>query len=355
LSLKIRDNNDLSKMADNIHYAGLKAASLTQQLLAFSRKQVLEMKVTNLNIITEDMTRMLGRLIGENIQLKMFLSEETGNIMADASQVGQILMNLVVNARDAMPDGGILTIETSEIYIENQYTTRHLYFKAGHYSMISITDTGRGMTPELRDKIFEPFFTTKGPGKGTGLGLSTVYGIVKQHNGYIHVYSEPDHGTCFKIYLPRVSGEIESLDVKEVFHMRGGSETILVVDDDDSIRSLIIDTLQPLGYNIIPASTGAEALELSRMIEQDIDLLLSDVIMPGINGKQLADIIVQEQPQIRVILMSGYTDNVIAHHGVLQSDYILINKPLLPLALTSKIREVLDHTQEIKNTETNVS
>lgn len=351
LSMKIDEDDPLWKMADSIHHAGLKAAALTQQLLAFSRKQVLEMKVTNLNIIVEDMTKMLGRLIGEDIQLKTFLSGKVGNIKADASQVGQILMNLVVNARDAMPNGGRLTLETGDISIDEQYAMRRNYFKPGHYSMLSVTDTGNGMSAELRDKIFEPFFTTKGPGKGTGLGLSTVYGIVKQHDGYIHVYSEPSHGTCFKIYLPRVSGEVEEWDSREVCNMTGGTETILIVDDDDSIRSLILDTLQPLGYNVIPASRGAEALELSRMNNQKIDLVLSDVIMPGMNGRQLIDTILQEHPETKAILMSGYTDNVIAHHGVLQSDYILINKPLLPITLAGKIREVLDKKNQPKKTE----
>jgi len=348
LSLKIPANDPLRKMTDAIHHAGLKAASLTQQLLAFSRKQVLEMKVTNLNIIVEDMTRMLSRMIGEDIQLKTFLSGKTGNIMADSSQIGQILMNLVINARDAMPDGGRLTIETGDIYIDEQYAQRRNYFKPGHYSMLSVTDTGKGMSPELKDKIFEPFFTTKGPGKGTGLGLSTVYGIVKQHNGYIHAYSEPDHGTCFKIYLPRVNADIDEMDIKQAMSLTGGTETILVVDDDESIRSLIIDSLQPLGYNIIPASVGAEALEIIRMHEQKIDLVLSDIIMPGMNGKQLLDTILQEYPETKTILMSGYTDNVIAHHGVLQSDYTLINKPLLPIELASRIRAVLDETPRVQ-------
>jgi CheY-like chemotaxis protein len=219
--------------------------------------------------------------------------------------------------------------------------------------MLSVTDTGKGMSSELKDKIFEPFFTTKGPGKGTGLGLSTVYGIVKQHNGYIHAYSEPDHGTCFKIYLPRVNEDIDELDIKQAMSLTGGTETILIVDDDESIRSLIIDSLQPLGYNIIPASVGAEALEIIRMNEQKIDLVLSDIIMPGMNGKQLLDTILQEHPETKAILMSGYTDNVIAHHGVLQSNYTLINKPLLPIELATRIRAVLDETSEVQvvNTE----
>ncbi|RJX24270.1 MAG: response regulator [Desulfobulbus sp.] len=342
LTLKLAADDPLWKMADAIHHAGIKASSLTQQLLAFSRKQVMEMKVTNLNIIVEDMTKMLARLIGEDIILKTFVSPDIRNIMADASQIGQVLMNLVVNARDAMPSGGRLTIETGDIHIDEHYAAKRGYFKSGHYSMLSVTDTGKGMSPELREKIFEPFFTTKGPGKGTGLGLSTVYGIVKQHNGYIHVYSEQDHGTCFKIYLPIVSGDADIQALTTNTSMAGGTETILVVDDDESIRNLILDTLQPLGYNILVASSGSEALELSRSAAVPIDLVLSDVIMPGMNGRQLVDAFRVEQPGIRTILMSGYTDNVIAQHGVLQEGYILVNKPILPIFLANKIREVLD-------------
>jgi two-component system cell cycle sensor histidine kinase/response regulator CckA len=352
LTMKLPEDDPLRKMVDTIHQAGIKASSLTQQLLAFSRKQVMEMKVTNLNIIVEDMTKLLSRLIGENIIIKTFLPANIRNIMADASQIGQVLMNLVVNARDAMPNGGKLTVETGDIYIDERYAAKRGYFKAGHYSMLSVTDTGTGMTPELREKIFEPFFTTKGPGKGTGLGLSTVYGIVKQHNGYIHVYSELNHGTCFKIYLPIVSGEVEERELRENSNMAGGTETILVVDDDESIRNLIMDTLQPLGYNILTASSGTEALELSRSIPQHIDLILSDVIMPGMNGRELVDAIMMEQPGIKAMLMSGYTDNVIAQHGVLQQDYILVNKPLLPIFLANKIREVLDQSKTEQPSET---
>jgi len=355
MTMKLTPEDQLWKMADSIHHAGLKASSLTQQLLAFSRKQVLEMKVTNLNIIVEDMTKMLARLIGEDIVLKTFLSAHVGSIMADTSQIGQILMNLVVNARDAMPNGGNLTLETGDIYIEEKYAFNRKDIKPGHFSMLSITDTGKGMSTELREKIFEPFFTTKGPGKGTGLGLSTVYGIVKQHNGYIHVYSELNHGTCFKIYFPIIDQEIDEVTFKRNLTMPGGDETILIVDDDESIRSMIADTLQPLGYNVLKASSGDEALDLSRASDQQIDLILSDVIMPGMNGRQLVDAIQKEQPGIRCILMSGYTDNVIAQHGALQAEYTLINKPLLPVALANRIREVLDGEPRSTKTAKSVS
>jgi signal transduction histidine kinase/CheY-like chemotaxis protein len=319
---------------------------LTTILGYFSRKQVMEMQVSNLNLIVEDMTKMLGRLIGEDISLKTYLSSSISNIMVDSSQIGQILMNLVVNARDAMPQGGSITIETSDIYIDQKYAQGQSGLKAGNYSMLSVTDTGQGMGPELREKIFEPFFTTKSPGKGTGLGLSTVYGIVKQHNSYIYVYSEPGHGTTFKVYFPIVEGDIEPKLVKESQPLTGGEETILVVDDDKSILRLIMDTLQPLGYNVISASSGMEALEKCEKSDKKIDLVLSDVIMPGMNGRELVKVMQDQCPHVKAVLMSGYTDNVIAQQGVDGSNYILINKPLLPISLANKIREVLDNKHE---------
>jgi CheY-like chemotaxis protein len=333
-------------MVDSIHHSGLKAASLTQQLLAFSRKQVMEMQVTNLNIIVEDMSKMLGRLIGEDILLKTYLSSSISNIMADPSQIGQILMNLVVNARDAMPQGGKITIETSDLYIDWKYAQGQKGLKPGNYSMLSVTDTGQGMAPELLEKIFEPFFTTKSPGKGTGLGLSTVYGIVKQHNSYIYAYSEPGHGTTFKVYLPAVSGDLAQHISKDAQTLTGGDETILVVDDEEAIRQIILDTLQPLGYTVISASSGLEALEKCAQFKNAIDLVLSDVVMPGMNGRQLIAAMREQCPHIKAVLMSGYTDNIIAQQGVGSSEQTMINKPLLPVALASKIREILDSRNE---------
>lgn len=342
LTMEIPSNDQKWQMVDNIHQAGLKAASLTQQLLAFSRKQVMAMKVTNLNLIVEDMNKMLGRLIGEDVILKTYLSSNTSNIMADSSQLGQILMNLVVNARDAMPHGGTITIETGNIYIDSAFAEKRQGPKQGHYSLLSVTDTGCGMSSQIRDKVFEPFFTTKSIGKGTGLGLSTVYGIVKQHKGYINVYSEPDHGTTFKVYIPIVEDEITHQESRDSQPLTGGNETILVVDDDDSIRKLILDTLQPLGYDVISASCGLEAIEKCEQANRKIDLLLSDVIMPGMNGRQLVDAMRDQCPHVKAVLMSGYTDNVIKQQGVDESDFILINKPILPVSLAAKLREVLD-------------
>lgn len=342
LSIKIPHEDPMWKMVDNIHHAGIKASSLTQQLLAFSRKQVMEMEVTNLNIIVEDMHKMLSRLIGENIIMKLYLSDKVGNITADPGQIGQILMNLAVNARDAMQDGGRLTIETSGIFLDEHYATVRSDVKPGLYSMLSVSDTGTGMAPDVRDKIFEPFFTTKELGKGTGLGLSTVYGIVKQHNGHIHVYSEEGHGTSFKIYFPVTEANITEHDMSKHITMANGTENILVVDDDESIRTMIVDTLQPLGYTTLDAACGSEALEKYSSATSKIDLVISDVIMPGINGRKLVDTLISKQPDLKVILISGYTDNVIAHDKDLDAGYTLLNKPLLPVALANKIREVLD-------------
>ncbi|GAB4343418.1 MAG: ATP-binding protein [Desulfobulbaceae bacterium] len=342
LTMEIPSHDPKWRMIESIHHAGLKASSLTQQLLAFSRKQVMEMQVTNLNIIVEDMNKMLGRLIGEDIVIKSYLASTISNIMADPSQIGQILMNLVVNARDAMATGGQITIETGDIYLDEKFVEEQKGLKAGHYSMLSVTDTGHGMTQELQEKIFEPFFTTKNPGEGTGLGLATVYGIVKQHNGSIYTYSEPGQGTSFKIYFPIVDKKIEGRAARRASITRGGNETILVVDDDDSVRRLVRDTLMPLGYTIITAASGEEALDKCVNANSRVDLVLSDVIMPGINGKQLVDTMRHQCPNVTAMLMSGYTDNVINQHGLDRSHYILINKPLLPISLANKIREVLD-------------
>ncbi|VAW41626.1 sensory box histidine kinase/response regulator, partial [hydrothermal vent metagenome] len=343
IGMKLPANDPIRKMAEEIHHAGIKASNLTKQLLAFSRKQVTEMKVTSLNIIIEDMAKMLGRLISEDISLEIFPAKEIGNIMADTGQIEQIIMNLVVNARDAMPAGGHLIIETGEIFLDEKYAETHENVAPGSYVMLTVTDTGKGVPKAIREKIFEPFFTTKELGKGTGLGLFTVFGIVKQHKGHIYVYSEPDQGTTFKIYLPVVEGPIDEIASSRKRKMPGGAETILVVDDDPSIRKLIVDTLEPLGYRLIEAGCGREALDRCRATKEKIDLVLTDVIMPGMNGLKLIETIKIDRPEIKAILMSGYTDNVVTHHGVLKPGIIFMNKPLLPIAMANKIREVLDN------------
>jgi signal transduction histidine kinase/CheY-like chemotaxis protein len=342
MALKLKEPHPMREMANEIYDAADRAASLTRQLLAFSRKQVMEIKIVNLNTIVANISKMLGRLIGENIQLHLTMAEPLGNIWADAGQIEQVIMNLVVNARDAMPAGGTLTIETGRIELDEKYTASRPEVQPGLYAMITVTDTGVGIPPEIQDKIFEPFFTTKKRGEGTGLGLSTVYGIVKQHNGHIYVYSEPGRGTTFKIYLPMVEGKAEETGVRESRSMPLGSETILVVDDDASIRHLLRDTLEPLGYSLIEAGSGEDALALLGRTGAQVHLVLTDLIMPGMNGQELLDAIKVNRPAIKSVIMSGYTDKIVIQHGILKTGENFINKPLLPIALANKIREVLD-------------
>jgi signal transduction histidine kinase len=339
---KLPEGDPIRVMVEDIYHAGERASGLTRQLLAFSRKQVMEMKVTNINTIVEDMGKMLGRLIGADLNLDIITTDNIGNIKADVGQIEQILMNLVVNARDAMPCGGSLTIETGEIYFDEKYVEHHKGVEVGTHAVLTVTDTGEGMSKDIQEEIFEPFFTTKEMGKGTGLGLSTVYGIVKQHHGHIFVYSEPEHGTTFKIYLPVVGDSLEKREFVKVRTMPRGTETILVVDDDFSIRKLVLDTLEPLGYNILEASCGEEALEICRATQEDIDLLLSDVIMPGMNGRELIEIARKECPDVKTALMSGYADTVVTDNGAFEQNTVFINKPLLPISLAVKLRSVLD-------------
>jgi signal transduction histidine kinase/ActR/RegA family two-component response regulator len=346
---KLPTGDPVYNMVEAIHHAGERATDLTRQLLAFSRKQVMEMKMTNLNTVVEDMGKMLGRLIGEDIVLELVTAESMGNIMADVGQIEQILMNLVVNARDAMPCGGRLTIVTGETERDDEQSLVRTGARAGSYATLMVSDTGEGMSNEVRERIFEPFFTTKEMDKGTGLGLSTVYGIVKQHNGHIEVYSKPEQGTKFTIFFPMKSGRVEKRIINHATTMAHGTETILIVDDDSSVRGLIVDTLTPLGYSLMEASCGKEALELCRTTPEKIDLVLSDVIMPGMNGRQLIEHLKQERPEIRTVLMSGYTDNIIAQHGILESGIVFINKPLLPISLANTLRAVLNGSNEATN------
>jgi len=340
---RLPEDNPVRGMVEDMYKAGERASGLTRQLLAFSRKQVMETKVTNLNTIVNDIGKMLGRLIGEDVHMDIITADDIGNIKADIGQIEQVLMNLVVNARDAMPCGGRLTIETGEIYLDERYARSHKGVKEGTYGVLTVTDTGEGMSQEVQQEIFEPFFTTKEMGKGTGLGLSTVYGIVKQHQGHIFVYSESGHGTTFKIYLPVVEEPLEKREFAAMTTMPKGTETILVVDDDASIRQLVIDTLEPLGYKVMSATCGENALSVLRSTEGKIDLLLSDVIMPGMNGRDLIEIVLADNPGVKTVLMSGYTDNIIADRDSLLKEIVFINKPLLPLALAGRIRSVLDN------------
>lgn len=348
IKMKLPDDHPLKEKAENIYTSGLKAAALTRQLLTFSRKQAMEMRVVNLNLIIKDMGKMLKRLIGEDIEIDLKVDGPVGNISGDPGQLEQILMNLAVNARDAMPCGGLLTVETGEKYLDEEYARYHEDIEPGLHILLRVSDNGEGIAPEVKEKIFEPFFTTKAEGKGTGLGLSTVFGIVKQHHGHIEVKSAIGCGTTFTIYLPVVEGKADktSQPIEKKEFMPRGSETILIVDDDSSVRRLIIDTLEPLGYHLLEAGCGTEALELAKSFSSKINLILTDVIMPGMNGIELIKILKPMRPEIRVVFMSGYTDIDIAPEGGWKPGMTFIRKPLTPTWLAKKLREELDAPEE---------
>jgi PAS domain S-box-containing protein len=332
--------------AQEIAGASQRASSLTRQLLAFSRKQMLAPKILDLNGVVTENLKMLTRVIGEDIDLVMVPASSLGAVRADAGQIDQVIMNLAVNARDAMPSGGKLTIETSNVSLDEEYARFHAPLRAGEYVMLSINDTGLGMDSETQSHIFEPFFTTKGP-KGTGLGLSTVYGIVKQSGGYIWVYSEPGKGSTFKIYLPRVAERVEPAQVvvpEEPAFTEPGTETILLAEDEANLRYLARQFLEKQGYRVIEAADGAVAMQIAVAHEGVIHLLLTDVIMPGMNGRELAQRISEIRPNTKVLYMSGYTENVIGHNGTLDADVRLLQKPFTLRDLKSKVREVLDST-----------
>jgi len=331
--------------AQEIAGAAVRATSLTRQLLAFSRKQMLAPKILDLNGVVTENLKMLTRVIGEDIDLVMVPAAELGSVRADAGQIEQVIMNLAVNARDAMPSGGRLTIETSNVSFDEGHARLHPPLAAGNYVMMAVTDTGAGMDVETQSRIFEPFFTTKGP-KGTGLGLSTVYGIVKQSGGYIWVYSELGKGTTFKIYFPRVAETAPSTTSvavsPETLRREPGTETILLVEDETNLRYLARQFLEKEGYRVIDASDGMVAMQIAVAHEGVIHLLLTDVIMPGMNGRELAQRIVEMRPNVKVLYMSGYTENVIGRNGTLDAGVRLLQKPFTLRDLKSKVREVLD-------------
>ncbi|MGQ9698059.1 MAG: PAS domain S-box protein, partial [Armatimonadota bacterium] len=330
-----------ARLVRQVRDAGERAASLTRQLLAFSRKQVLEPRVLDLNAGLKRMEDMLRRLIGEHIVLRMIGDPELWPVKADPSQIDQVVMNLVVNAKDAMPMGGELTIETKNVEVDESYTRRHAEIQPGPYVMLAVSDTGHGMDQETLSRVFEPFFTTKGVGKGTGLGLSTVYGIVKQSGGHIWCYSEPGKGTTFKVYLPRAAEAAEAAAVRPA-GVPGGTESILVVEDDSSVREVTCSLLRSLGYTVLEAKNAAEALELCRQAGSDLALMLTDVVMPEMSGRKLADAVGKLCPGLKVLYMSGYTDNTIVHHGVLDEGVQFVQKPFTRESLARKVREVLD-------------
>jgi len=328
--------------AEEILKAADRAAALTNQLLAFSRRQIIRPRVLNPNSVLSNTQRMLQRLIGEDIQLVLNLSKDTGNMRADPQHIEQAIVNLAVNARDAMPSGGRITIETANAHLDENYTRTHLGMHPGDFVMIAMSDTGHGMDSETRRHIFEPFFTTKERGKGTGLGLATVYGMVKQSGGDIWVYSELGKGTTFKLYFPRVSDPVsESADGDANQPKALGSETVLVVEDEKAVRDLTVKMMRQLGYNVLAAANGEEAIEIGRSHTGHIALLLTDVVMPNMSGRQVADLLLASRPGIRVLYLSGYTENTVVHHGVLEEGVSFLPKPFSREALGKKVREIL--------------
>jgi two-component system cell cycle sensor histidine kinase/response regulator CckA len=327
-----------------IRAAGRRAADLTRQLLAFSRQQVLEPRVLNLNDVVTDMQRMLRRLIGEDVELTVLGTSDLDMVNVDPGQINQVLMNLVVNARDAMPSGGKLTIETANVLLDSDYVAQHEGARSGPYVTLSVIDSGLGMTPEIQARIFEPFFTTKEFGKGTGLGLSTVFGIVQQSGGNIEVHSEPGLGTTIKVYLPRSDAPHarHPLTVPSNESCNDGTETILVVEDEEGVRAVVCTILRRHGYRILEAQSGGDALVVCEQHAATIDLMLTDVVMARMSGRQLAERLLPMRPDMKVIYMSGYAGSSIGDRGVLDSSFAFLQKPIMPASLVRKVRDVLD-------------
>jgi PAS domain S-box-containing protein len=340
---RLKSNDEAREQARRIAQAADNAAALTRQLLAFSRMQLLEARVLNLNNLVMNLDRMLRRLIGEDIELITRTTPALRRVKADPGQIEQVVMNLVVNARDAMPRGGKITIETANADLDESYAAKHAAVTPGPYVMLAVTDTGEGMTAETQAQIFDPFFTTKELGRGTGLGLSTVYGIVKQSGGHIWVYSEVAHGTTFKIYLPQTSeADLPAAAEPVAAASTRGSETVLLVEDDFQVRELTRTVLAGCGYAVLAPADARAALAMAEQHAMTIRLLLTDVVMPGMNGRELARHLVERNPQIKVLYMSGYTEYTIGRHGVLEPGTYFLQKPFTPAALGNKVREILD-------------
>jgi CheY-like chemotaxis protein len=340
---RIPKDDPLRHDAEEIGVAAERAASLTRQLLAFSRRQVLQPRLLDVNTLVVEMENMLRRLIGEDVTLETLLEPELGAVRADPGQLEQVILNLAVNARDTLPLGGTMTIETTNVQLRGADAEASSCGNEGDFVLLTIADNGKGMDDEVRAQLFEPFFTTK-DGQGTGLGLATVYGIVKQSGGYIWVDSEPDAGSRFRVYLPRV--EAEAPVVVAPTGIAGetpqGAETILLVEDEEIVRELVKEMLTGFGYSVLEARNGREAIDVSLEHGGPIDLLLSDVIMPGMSGPEAARVVVENRPETRVLFISGYTDSAIVHHGVLERGTEFLQKPFNSLALAQKVRAVLD-------------
>jgi PAS domain S-box-containing protein len=343
LLMEAEASTDIREYADEILYSAERASALTGQLLAFSRRQVVQPRVLDLNDAVESMHRLLERILGEHIELHTIPGESLGRIKADPGQIEQVIANLAVNARDAMPRGGKLTIETSDVELNEQYVRLHPQVHPGPYVMLAVSDTGSGMTPEVREHIFEPFFTTKEKGKGTGLGLSIIHGIVKQSGGEIWVYSEPGKGSTFKIYLPRIFEQADAWRrVRTGSPMPHGTETILVVEDEEPVKKMVRGILARLGYSVLEASEGQQALQICGSYADPIHLMVTDVVMPGMAGPDLARAVKILRPETRIIFMSGYTENSMLQHELIEPEANFLQKPFAPEEFAGRVREVLD-------------
>ena len=342
--LDLNPADPLARTLQEVNRAAQSAASLTRQLLAFSRKQIIEPRVLDLNDLIERLRQMLVRLLGEDIMLQTIGGVGLGSVRVDPGQFEQVVVNLAVNARDAMPSGGRLVIETANVELDQDYCATHAQAPLGRCVMLAVSDTGHGMTSEVLSHLFEPFFTTKAKERGTGLGLATIYGVVRQAGGSIEVYCEVGHGTTFKVYLPRVDEEAQRWQrTPAAGEAAGGHETVLIVEDEALVRDLAVRILRRLGYRVLAASHGVDALLQAERHEGRIDLLLTDVVMPGMSGRELASRLCPLHPEMKVLYTSGYTENVIVHHGVLEPGLRFISKPYSPQALGAAVRAVLDH------------
>jgi two-component system, cell cycle sensor histidine kinase and response regulator CckA len=343
LTEELPKNSKHRRAAEQVYSAAERGAALTSQMLAFSRKQVFQLRVLNLNDIIRNLLKMLQRIIGEHIEIKMTLAEDLARVRADAGQLEQVLMNLSVNARDAMPQGGRLTLETRNVELDEDFVRAHIGSAAGPHTLLAVSDTGMGMDAATQARIFEPFFTTKGPGYGTGLGLAMVYGVVKQSGGYISVHSEVVKGTTFKIYLPQVTETTETFESKKTQKDRKqGSETVLLVEDDAAVRELVDSMLSAQGYNVLVSRDPQEVETICAGHAGRIHLLLTDMILPGMSGREIAKRVGSLRPDVKVLFMSGYTDDALIHSHGFEETFAFLQKPFSSVTLATKIREVLD-------------